>query len=522
MKKIRITKQPNPQLAYGGQSGYGLDVHTRGIYSKPTKEETSVNGTLQPVPREYSNLEAEQGETAVGDFDNDGMLEHMKIGGKPHSQGGTPLFLNPGTFIFSDTKKMRIGGPVLEMFGKPADTKKKFTPAELAKQYDLNKYKAILDDPNADPLKKKTAEMMMVNNQKKLGELALLQEAVKGFPSGIPNLALSTMQEFCMGGKVRKMDEGGAALPETVVTAKRPERFGQQPPYYFPTTPIQQEFQPVPIPDYTVPQSMYQPEPKQTDRLKVPDVTRSVSQTKQVPFDYTTPDKLGVLNAMYNLASIQKYTPWEAPVQAVTPTPTFYDPTRELSNNNALVNQSVQANMLLAGPGSRFRNSAIQGQGAENAANILGRYANMNTGVANQFAGITADITNNVLAEQRDRTNRLYDKNVVANQQYDNARREARSVLQSTIANAWKNRQQMDMLNQTTPDYYIDPASGRMTFKNDKSKETYFNRIRTGSQNAFDSMTGQYDQLVQRYGKEEALKIFQTLYGKRTPANPQD
>lgn len=518
MRKIRITKQPNPELKFGGQTGFVLDTRNKGLYMNASAEDYKLNNTLQPVPRENSNLEAELGETAVGDFDNDGILEHMKIGGKPHSQGGTPLALNPGSFIFSDTKKMQISGPVLEMFGKPADTKKKYTPAELSKQYDLNKYKAILNNPDADPLQRKTAEMMMANNQKKLGELALLQEAKKGFPTGVPEIAAGAFQEFCMGGKVRKMDEGGAVLPETLVTAKRPERFGQRPVYYFPTGVVDQQFQQVPIPDYTVPQSVYQPEPKKTDRLKVSDVTRP--QTKQVPFDYSMPDKLGMLNALYNLASVQKYTPWETPVNAVTPTVTFYDPTRELSNNNALVNQSQQANMLLAGPGSRFRNTAVQGQGAENAANILGRYANMNVGVANQFAGITADITNNVLAEQRNRSNRLFDKNTIANQQYDNAKREARNVLQATIANAWKNRQQMDMLNQTTPDYYIDPNTGRMRFKGDQTQETYYNRVKTGSQNPFDQMTVQYDQLVQKYGSDKAMDMFKIMYGKRTPTNP--
>lgn len=197
MKTYRVRIKDMPNMAYGGQRGYNLDLG-QPVLDNQMREDSpyqSVSDTLQPVPREQANLEAEKGETVVGDIDGDGMQEHMKIGGKRHSQGGTPLNLKPGSFIFSDTKKMKVGGAALEMFGKGTNNKKKYTPAQLAKQYDLNKYKAILDDPHADPLQKQTAQMMMDNNQKKLGQLALLQESMKGFPQGIPDIAQSAMPQ---------------------------------------------------------------------------------------------------------------------------------------------------------------------------------------------------------------------------------------------------------------------------------------------------------------------------------------
>lgn len=210
MKTYRVRIKDMPNMAYGGQRGYNLDLG-RGVSDNQMREDSpyqSVSDTLQPVPREEANLEAERGETVVGDLDGDGTQEHMKIGGKRHSQGGTPLNLNPGSFIFSDTKKMRVGGPALEMFGKGANAKKKYTPAQLAKQYDLNKYKSILDDPLADPLKKQTAQIMMDNNQKKLGQLALLQESMKGFPQGIPDIAQSAMPQAAYGGLTEYQTKG--------------------------------------------------------------------------------------------------------------------------------------------------------------------------------------------------------------------------------------------------------------------------------------------------------------------------
>ena len=74
------------------------------------------------------------------------------------------------------------------MFGK---SKKKggYTPAELAKPYDINKYKAILMDKDSDRLDRENAELMIKNYIMKLGALAIAQESKKGFPQGIPEMA---------------------------------------------------------------------------------------------------------------------------------------------------------------------------------------------------------------------------------------------------------------------------------------------------------------------------------------------
>jgi hypothetical protein len=82
---------------------------------------------------------------------------------------------------------------ILKMFNaKPK--KGGYTPAELSKKYDLNKYRKILQDPNSDKMDRKTAEMMIKNYTMKLGALALAQESKKGFPQGIPELAKPYME----------------------------------------------------------------------------------------------------------------------------------------------------------------------------------------------------------------------------------------------------------------------------------------------------------------------------------------
>jgi len=188
MIKIRITGKPeNLEFEYGGQSGYGLDLGQRRVQTDmPESRADSVSNSITEVPRYAANIEAEGGETVYGDIDGDGGLEHMNINGKRHSQGGVPLNVPEGSFIFSDTKKMKIKDPsILTMFGKSPKAGG-YTPAEIAKKYDINKYKAIVEDPEADEISKATAQLMLTNYRKKLSALALVQEEMKGFPQGIP------------------------------------------------------------------------------------------------------------------------------------------------------------------------------------------------------------------------------------------------------------------------------------------------------------------------------------------------
>ena len=194
--KVKITKGL-PQAKSGGFTGNNLNkqvISFGGADMNAASRHLENTSYLKQVPRDEANLEAEKGESAFGDINGDGFTEHMKIGGKRHSEGGTPLNLPDGTFIFSDTAAMKIKDPeILAKFGKKSGS---FTPAELAKPYDINKYRTILEDPNSDKIDKKSAELMIKNINLKLGALALAQEAKKGFPQGIPEVAIPYMQQM--------------------------------------------------------------------------------------------------------------------------------------------------------------------------------------------------------------------------------------------------------------------------------------------------------------------------------------
>lgn len=210
-----------PRMAYGGQSGYGLNLNARRSYVEGTDgPQDSYGRTLGPIDREDATYEAEQGEVIVGDMDRDGRKEMLTFGGKPHSQGGTPA--NQEGFIFSKTKSMALRGPIVEKFGKKAGTR--HTIADLAKQYNLTKVKAVLDDPKADELTKKSAQLMYDQYESKLADLAMVQESMKGFPQGVPDIAAKKYGGAPMGtdvqagpmaayGGMYEMQDGGPTLP---------------------------------------------------------------------------------------------------------------------------------------------------------------------------------------------------------------------------------------------------------------------------------------------------------------------
>ena len=183
-RRVKINKLPKGYMQNGG----------------------SVSKSLGPVPREFANLEAEKGEVIA--TEDNGDLALFSIGGKRHSEGGTPMNRPPGDFIWSDTKKMKIKDEdILNEFG----ASKAATPAKLAKKFlDTNDYRAILDNPQSDDLSKKTAAMMIDKNKEKLARLAFVQEEMKGFPQGIPSIA----QDYAASIGVPMAEYGGAMMPK--------------------------------------------------------------------------------------------------------------------------------------------------------------------------------------------------------------------------------------------------------------------------------------------------------------------
>ena len=205
-RKVRITSLP--QAGYGGTQDakavnqlYGNSAYMMNMFNGATEGEPQeeYNKTLTPDPRSVSVLEAEKGETLVRKGTNSTIPELFTIGGKRHSEGGTPLGpekATPDSFIFSDTKAMKIKDEdTLKSFGFTAK-KGGYTPAAISKKFDLNS-KELREGlySETDPLRKSTAILMADNYISNLGKLALVQEAKKGFPQGVPEIAKPYMEK---------------------------------------------------------------------------------------------------------------------------------------------------------------------------------------------------------------------------------------------------------------------------------------------------------------------------------------
>lgn len=214
MSKRKVVIERNPD--FGKQCNYALDT---GWFSYDGKRNDGYNNSMSTLPEvseEYANAELEGGGTKgkVGEvvMSSDEFGQPMQYGvkGARHSNDGVPVLLSEGDFVFSDTKKMKIKDKdILSYFGKGGKAQ---TPAKIAKGMNIKPYQNILQDPQADSISKKTAQMMVDNYMSKLNDLALIQESQKGFPQGVPTLSDGVMK---MGGKY-KCQYGGFNQPVSI------------------------------------------------------------------------------------------------------------------------------------------------------------------------------------------------------------------------------------------------------------------------------------------------------------------
>ena len=199
MAKIKINKLPKGfelkngkvvktmqqgGMTTGDQFDFSLVKSPYGDTGSDNSEKTSVRYSLSSVPRDVANLEAEGGETVLTDLNDDGKFGLYNITGPRHSSGGVPMYLPEQSFVFSDTQKMKFNKNELAEFG--IESRKKMTPAQVSKRYQLNEFLGAMSDPDVDDIKLKSAELMLDKNQMSLSKLAFGQESKKQFSDGVP------------------------------------------------------------------------------------------------------------------------------------------------------------------------------------------------------------------------------------------------------------------------------------------------------------------------------------------------
>jgi len=170
----------------GDQLNFGLTTIPTTVSGSQINDDNDkdVRFSLSSVPREEANIEAEGGETVLTDLNNDGNFGLYNITGPRHSSGGVPMFLPEQSFIFSDTKALKMKGEELKEFG--ITSRKSKTPADVSKKYQLNKFYGAIEDEYADDIQVKSAELMLKKNKLGLSTLAFGQELKKDFEEGVP------------------------------------------------------------------------------------------------------------------------------------------------------------------------------------------------------------------------------------------------------------------------------------------------------------------------------------------------
>ena len=171
---------------------YSLNV---GNEQPSLHEEAAITDAVKPVDRDIADIEAEKDEIILKP-DLSGIY---KIKGKRHSQGGSPIKAEAGSFIFSDFKNLAISKKDQELMelkkGGPVG-KQKNTPAEVVQRnVDIKHYNRLinhLSDINKDEITKRTSTLMLEKYKDTLGRVAYLQEEKKQFESGIPDFAQNT------------------------------------------------------------------------------------------------------------------------------------------------------------------------------------------------------------------------------------------------------------------------------------------------------------------------------------------
>ena len=515
MPKIKIISVPSSnKKEFGGQSKFlSLDIGNNtipgGYLGAPNP--FNFSNTLQGVPKGQGNAELEKKEQIVGDFNHDGKPELLGVNGPAHTQGGIDVNLPNGAYVYSDTKKMKIGGPILSMFGKPEDTKKKYTPADLAKQYDINKFKAIVDNPDSDKLQVTTAQRQIDEYTAKLQQLAVLSEAKKGFPTGMPQVGPQPQQggqegqqmTGKYGGKYQDGGINGSAprpssmmflpnQPQNNIQVSGPSS-GQfnnwnngADPYV--TTPYNNNEWSwngiAPVKPDAVPWGQFSPQPGFPDTFPAPVTSSSNDKNTDIPqgtldpnyakfnprYGISNADRLSQVAALYAQANIKRPGNYVAPAKFTSPQVSFVSPEREIAANAEQANSQSMFNAYTS-DGSRQRavNSSIQGEALGNLGNILSRNQGQNTELANKQSEMYANTQNKQAEFNANRLNELFKQGEIGEQQYRNALSAGFSNIAKTNQQVDRNAAETSWINaiHSKSPYQIDPKTGATFYNKD-------------------------------------------------------
>lgn len=159
-------------------------------------------------------------------------------------------------------------------------------------------------------------------------------------------------------------------------------------------------------------------------------------------------DVNNIMSAFANLVSVKKYMPVSFTYDVVVGRPVFYSPDRSIqaSQQSANIAAKAASSVLPGGIAASFA-SGVSAQMSDNIADILAKTQASNVGIANQYNQLLASATNQANEARARQLEDIYNKTVIANQQYDNAKRDAMNKLVAAYNAALDNRAKKSIIN---------------------------------------------------------------------------
>jgi hypothetical protein len=215
--KVKIKKLSTgggPKPLYQQDKLAGLDAYAIPMQYKLKDDEETINNSEEIVDEDEANVELEKGEVVsrglITPSESSDFPQLTKVGGKKHSQGGTPASLDGGDFVFSEYLKMSEAE--IKALGETGKDKSYASiPSKYVKPFNKAVHKL---NTSKDKLDKETAALSIEGIKNKLMKVAMLQESGKGFPDETGFEAKTGgLYKMQVGGKKRYKDKDYNIVP---------------------------------------------------------------------------------------------------------------------------------------------------------------------------------------------------------------------------------------------------------------------------------------------------------------------
>jgi hypothetical protein len=216
---------------------------------------------------------------------------------------------------------------------------------------------------------------------------------------------------------------------------------------------------------------LYMPEVNEWEKEEVEDEEEKIVEEKQVehlgpeappdPAKWWTQDIVNIAGDAYELGKLKKYTPWQATPQFQEATPEFVDFRGTAARIGSAAAAGAKEMATFAGPQAQAANFANIQRGTTDAI-LRAQEAEdkTNVGIANQFELANTQAKNQYNMYKAGLDTQLWDKNVIANQQFDNAKRALREKLRFDFNQGWTNKGMTQTMNALRDDFAVDPTTG--------------------------------------------------------------